>query len=253
MNGMVVTFLSAKGGIGTSSLCANIAMWLASEKTESRVAVMDLVLPIGSIASIVGSNDPFNLVMMSNQDPVQIRSTFLSTTLPRVENWNFHLLAGASDPEAASQLVVERVDEIVTVIRENYEYVLVDLGRTLSRISLPIIHKADVIVLIVGHDLASAAITKKVWEFLKKIGIDEKRMFLMFNRAVGLEGLIKNELEQMIGLPIRLTIPYMREDLTIANNRHEPIITKYPNTSPAISVKQAASEISNLGNRLRTV
>ena len=51
--GKLIVFLSAKGGTGTSSLCANIAMCLASEKTDKKVAVIDLVLPIGSIASIV--------------------------------------------------------------------------------------------------------------------------------------------------------------------------------------------------------
>jgi len=34
--GKLITFLSAKGGTGTSSLCANIAMCLGSEKADKK-------------------------------------------------------------------------------------------------------------------------------------------------------------------------------------------------------------------------
>jgi CheY-like chemotaxis protein len=67
--GRLFVFLSAKGGTGTSSLCANTAMCVAHEKTDQRVAVMDLVLPIGSIANIVGYTDSLNLVTAALQSP----------------------------------------------------------------------------------------------------------------------------------------------------------------------------------------
>jgi pilus assembly protein CpaE len=247
--GILMVFLSAKGGIGTSSLCANIAMCLGSEKIETRVAVIDLVLPIGSIAAIVGYTDQLNLVTASMQDPAQTTAAFFKDDLPRVPNWYFHMLAGSPDPEAANQLAVNRLDEILNAIMESYDYILVDIGRTLSRISLPIIQRADVVVLIVGTDLSSAILTQTVWEFLKKQGIDPKRLYLLQNRAVGLEGLSKIDLEQMIGLQIRLTMPYMSGDFTIANNRHEPIIAKFPNDSSALTLKQAAIQIAELSQR----
>ena len=52
--GLLIVFLSAKGGTGTSSLCANLAMNIQSLQSEARIVVADLVLPIGSIGQIVG-------------------------------------------------------------------------------------------------------------------------------------------------------------------------------------------------------
>jgi pilus assembly protein CpaE len=251
-HGLLMTFLSAKGGTGTSSLCANIAMCLGSEKTESRVAVLDLVLPIGSIAPIVGYTDSMNLVTTTLQNPDQTSATFFKEKLPRITNWYFHLLAGSTDPESANQLAVDRVDQILTAIQESYDYLLVDLGRSLSRISIPIIQKADVVVLILGTDLATAILTKTLWEFLKTKGIDPKRIFALQNRSVGLEGLSKTELEQMTGLPIRMTMPYMSGNFTMANNRHEPVVAKFPNDSSTVTLKQAATQIVELGHLLHT-
>jgi pilus assembly protein CpaE len=251
-HGILISFLSAKGGTGTSSLCANIAMCLGSEKIETRVAVLDLVLPIGSISDIVGYENHLNLITVSMQDPLKTTSDFFKNNLPRVPNWYFHLLAGSPDPDSANQLAVNRLEGILNAILESYDYILVDLGRALSRISLPIIQKADVVVLVLGTDLSSAILTKTVWEYLRDQGIDPNRLYLLQNRAVGLEGLSKIELEQMTGLQIQLTLPYMSGDFTIANNRHEPIINKFPNELASISLKKAAVQIVELGRGSRS-
>jgi pilus assembly protein CpaE len=243
--------LSAKGGTGTSSLCANIAMCLGSEKIETRVAVMDLVLPIGSIADIVGVDSSLNLVTMATLDPSQTTSTYFKNNLPRVPNWYFHLLAGSPDPDSANHLAVDQLDGILSAVLESYDYILVDMGRALSRISLPIIQKADVVVLIVGTDLSSAILTKKVWEYLQNHDIDPRRLYALQNRAVGLEGLSKTEFEQMTGMQIRLTMPYLNGNFTIANNRHEPIIEKFPNDSASFTLKQVAIQIAELGQHMQ--
>jgi pilus assembly protein CpaE len=247
--GRLVAFLGAKGGTGTSSLCANIAMCMGSEKDKNRVAVMDLVLPIGSIAGIVGYSERLSLVTVSVMNPDQASAAFFKDNLPRVPNWYFHLLAGSPDPESANLLAVDRLDGILTAILESYDYVLVDMGRALSRISLPIIQKADVVALIVGTDLSSAILTSTVWEYLKTKGIDPRRLYVLQNRAIGLEGLTKAELEKMTGLQIRLTLPYMSGNFTLANNRHEPVVSKFSGDSSALTIKQAAHQIAELAQK----
>jgi pilus assembly protein CpaE len=221
-------------------------MCLGHEKIETRVAVMDLVLPIGSIADIVGYTYKMNLVTVAKESPVLTTAAYFKDNLPRVPNWYFHLLAGSPDPESANQLEVNRLDGIVNAIIESYDYVLVDLGRGLSRISLPIIQKADAVVLVVGSDLSTAILTRTVWEYLKSQGIDQKRLYPLQNRAVGLEGLTKSELEKMTGTQIRLTLPYMSGNVTVANNRHEPLISKFPNDSSTFTLKEAANQIAEL-------
>jgi len=247
--GMLIVFLSAKGGIGTSSLCANIAMCLGSEKIETRVAVIDMVLPIGSISDIVGYTDRMNLVSVALENPTKTSADYFKDNLPRVPSWYFHLLAGSPDPESANNLVVSRIDGLINGIIESYDYILVDMGRALSQISLPIIKMADVIVLMVGSDLSSAILTQKIWDFLMKQGIDSKRVYPLQNRAVGLEGMTRVELEQKTGMQIRSSMPYLDGNFTIANNRHEPIISKFPDASSTITLKQVALQIANMGHQ----
>ena len=243
--GFLYVFLSAKGGTGTSSLCANIGMNMAGQLQQSTVAVADLVLPMGSIASLVGCSDSeFNLVTVSDLPTEKITSEYLKDNLVVPSKWTFHLLPGAPDPETSLNLNAGHISNIVDTLRKTYDYVLVDLGRSLSKISLPVIQAADLIVLIFSTDLSTVNHTKKLWHYLKGQGVSADHVYPILNRAVGLEGLTKSEAEKILELEIKLMMPYMMGNFTLANNQNIPISLKFPTDTATLVMKQAAIEMS---------
>jgi pilus assembly protein CpaE len=245
--GFQYVFLSAKGGTGTSSLCANIAMNMAAQLPQSTVAIADLVLPMGSIASLVGASDAerdFNLVTVADRAVEKITADYLKENLVVPSRWLFHLLPGAPDPETAINLNVGHIPGIVDALRSAYDHVLVDLGRSLSRISLPLIQNADLIVLILSTDVSTVNHTRKLWHYLKGQGISADHMFPILNRAVGLEGLTKAEAERILELDIKMTMPYMMGNFTLANNQNTPVSVKFPIDTATLMLQQAAMEMS---------
>jgi len=250
--GHLIVFLSAKGGTGTSSLCANYAMTIHNNKPESSVVVVDLVLPIGSIAPIVGYEGEIDLVSVAELPSNEVSGEYFQKHLPEIEQWQFQLLAGATDPERANTLQVARIPKIINVLQNSYDFVVVDLGRSLSRISLPIIQKADLLVLIMSTDQSTITLTKKVWDYLQTQGIESQNMFAILNRAVGLEGLTKVEAEEILGLPIKTALPYMGSNFALANNLNQPIIIKYPEDTAAIVFKDTANSMIKAATYLRS-
>jgi len=243
--GFLFVFLSAKGGTGTSSLCANIGMNMASHLSQSTVAVADLVLPMGSVAPLVGASDSeFNLVTVADHTTDKITSDYLKANLLVPAHWMFHLLPGAPDPETAINLQIGHIPNIVDSLRMAYDYVLVDLGRSLSKISLPIIQDADLVVLILSTDLSTVNHTKRLWHYLREQGISPDRVFPILNRAVGLEGLTKAEAEKILEIEIKLMIPHMMGNFTLANNQNTPISVKFPTDTASMVMKQAAIEMT---------
>ncbi len=249
--GLMFTFLSAKGGTGTSSLCANLAMTIREQQPEARVVVVDLVLPIGSIAQIVGYEGEQNLVAVADLPARELNAEYFLKNLPEPELWKFHLLAGSYNPHQAGNLRVERIGPIVDLLRTSFDFVILDLGRSLSRISLPLIQQADLIPLIVSTDLSTVRLTKTVWDYLNEQGVDAQNVYGILNRAVGLEGLTKAEAEQIIGFPIKTTLPYMGSNFSLANNLNQPIIVKYPKDTASIVFKNTAEEMVKLARQLR--
>ena len=250
--GFLIVFLSAKGGTGTSSLCANYAMTMRQNKPEASVVVVDLVLPIGSIASIVGYEGEVDLVSVAEMSLAETTGEYFHNHLPEIDLWGFQLLPGVTDPERANKLQVTHIPEIIQALQSAYDYVIIDFGRSLSRISLPIIQKANLLALTVSTDQSTITLTKKVWDYLHEQGIKSQNVFAILNRAVGLEGLTKMEAEEIIGLPIQAVIPYMGSNFTLANNLNQPIITKYPEDTTSIILKDTANKMIDLTNKLRS-
>ena len=171
--------------------------------------------------------------------------------LPKPELWQFQLLAGSPDPQSAIALKGDRVGYVVDVLRSIYDYVILDIGRSLSRISLPLIQKADLITLIVSTDHSTVELTKTTCQYFQSQGIDSQKLYTILNRALGLEGATKTEAEAIIGLPIKTTMPYMGGNFALANNLNQPITTKYPNDTASIILKDLAADMVKVARRLR--
>lgn len=244
--GLLIAFLSAKGGTGTSSLCANIGMNIAKQIGQSTVCILDLVLPIGSIAKIIGYEGDFNIATVTARPVENINPEFVRENLIAPQHWLFHLLPGCPNPRESNQIHVERIPNVIDALRKTHDYVLVDLGRALSKISLPIIKEADLIALVLSTDMSTVALTKTVLDYLREEGIETQKVFPILNRAVGTEGLTKMEAERAIGLEIRLMVPYLMGNFTLANNQHTPIALKFPTDTASMVLKEAALDMSRL-------
>lgn len=251
--GLLITFLSAKGGTGTSSLCANIAMNIKQGQPDARVVVADLVLPIGSIGPIVGYEGNLNIVTVADLPAGQTNADYFRKNLPRPELWQFQLLAGSPDPQKGNTLKGDRVGRIMETLRATYDFVILDIGRSLSRISLPLIQQADLIALVVSTDRSTIKLTKTICDYLKSQGIDDQKIYMILNRALGLEGATKMEAEEVIGLPIKTTLPYMGGNFALANNLNQPITTKYPNDTASIILKDLAVDMTRVAGLLRSM
>lgn len=250
--GLLMTFQSAKGGTGTSSICANIAMNMLANQPEVRVAVVDLVLPIGSIASIVGYDGLQNIVTVSDLPPEVATPDFFVDTLPQMNVWRFSLLAGSPDPESSVHLKVARIVDIITALKDAYDYVLVDIGRALSRITLPLIQNADLNILVVSTDTSTISLTKTVLEYMKGKGVSLAAIYTILNRAVGLEGLSKGDAEKALDIPIRAALPYLGGNMVLANSQHQPFSLKFPKDSASIVFQEAAKEMVTLARNSRS-
>jgi MinD-like ATPase involved in chromosome partitioning or flagellar assembly len=249
--GLLFAFLSAKGGTGTSSLCANLAMNMADRDQSAHVAVADLALPLGTIGGIVGYDGTENLATMSRRPASKTNGAFLWEHLARIPAWGFHLLAGSPDPESSSEIDFARADQLIGALQSSFDIVVMDLGRTLSRISLPLIKQADVVALVVTADVATAGLSKTVWEYLGVKGVEPASVYVIMNRTVGLVGLTKEEVETIIGLPVQAAMPYLAENVSLANYQHHPYCVKFPADTASIIIGETAGQMVEMARQRR--
>jgi pilus assembly protein CpaE len=160
-------------------------------------------------------------------------------------------LAGSPDPELSNQLNVERIWGIVSGLKAVYDFVLVDIGRSLSRITLPLIQHADLATLLVSTDVSTISLTGTILDYLKGKGVRQEAVYTILNRHAGLEGLSKREAETMLGVKINTAIPYLGTNFGFANSQHRPYTLKFPNDTASIIFQDSAREMAALARAVR--
>ncbi|MDX1601089.1 MAG: response regulator [Anaerolineales bacterium] len=226
--GRVMAFISAKGGQGTSSLCANIAHRIGEGDQESCV-VTDLVLPLGSLAHIVGGDTSIDIVHLTTRvEPQQLNRSYLRSNLSTPRSWSFQFVPGARDPAAGAELDADRVAPVLQSLRSGYDQVLVDLGRTLSPITMLVLRQSAVITMVFSPDPPVVSNTRAVLDYLYRQGLSRDRFFLLSNRPLGTEDMQYEEAEAVLGRPIDHTIPNMGPNMPLTNRLNVPVELRFP-------------------------
>jgi MinD-like ATPase involved in chromosome partitioning or flagellar assembly len=189
--GRMIGFFSAKGGTGVSTLCLNLAYTLSQQVAPKTVLVADMVLPLGSISIMTDVKQGGSIASLTAENR-PFSSEVLSEYIYRSDRWNFSILGGSRNPHEAQQVNPEKIESLFEALKATYDYVIVDFGRTLSRISLPVLRSCGSVVIVVSLDFVTAQLTQTAMNYLAEVGIKKSQIFLILNRAVGREGAHQN-------------------------------------------------------------
>jgi pilus assembly protein CpaE len=127
--GKVFVFLGTKGGCGVTTLASNFAVTLAQESSQSTLLI-DLGLPLGDVAITLGMTAEFS-IDNALHDSSRLDGRFLQSLLA-IHDSGLSLLAApnefSSEPPGN-----EAINKLLAVARENFDYVVIDVG---SRVDL---------------------------------------------------------------------------------------------------------------------
>ncbi len=128
-SGRLLTFMGAKGGTGVTTLACNFAVALAQDSSQSTLLV-DLDLPFGDAALNLGVIAEFSTIDALQQSD-RLDGSFLSKLLFKHSS-GLSMLA-APGRFLPYQPTNEGIDKLLTVARQEFDNVVVDVG---SRVDL---------------------------------------------------------------------------------------------------------------------
>lgn len=247
--GRIFSFCSAKGGSGNTSVCVNTACALAKVAPAStEILVVDLVMPMGTVGQSLGFETHKTIAQLTQEVRGGIDETLIKKHASHTLRWGFRVLIGSTNPHEASKLDVNKIVPLFQTLKANYDYIFVDFGRMLSRISLPIIQMSTGIVIIVTPDVSTVHATRVMVDYLDTLGIERDRLLLINNRTVGRVWTTTDDIERDVKLPLAVTIPYEVEYMSMAINAAVPFIEKFPNNAATMSFNDIAHKIIERAN-----
>lgn len=240
--GNVISFFSAKGGTGTSSMCVNLAACVKDITPSSSVLIVDMVLPLGSISAMLGVRSQDTIIELTcERDQPLDHFTIDSYIVPTVNG--LHVLLGANDPAEAQRLQFDQVEPLFHTLRGMYDYVFVDFGRALSRVSLPIIQRSDCVALVLSPDRSSVELTKSCLRFFLSTHVVKQRLFPIMNLAVGRQGMSRRDVEEELQIPIDGFVPYSEDSFTTSINQGTPFVYSFQGHFATVAIREMARRL----------
>jgi len=202
--GKVIGFLSSKGGCGATTLACHVATELRRQ-TRSEVLLADLDFTSGMIGFLMKSPAEYSIL-----DAVQ--------NLYRLDASVWKGLVGKGKPEisimpspvAISQdLRLEEGDiqRVLRFMRSQHDWTVVDLGRSLSRLSRAAIEEVDRLFLVSTLEVPALYGVKNIIRQLTETAGDIRKLEIVLNRAPATMDISVKELEETLGRHIYATLP----------------------------------------------
>jgi pilus assembly protein CpaE len=202
--GKVIGFLSSKGGCGATTLACHVATEIRRQ-TRSEVLLADLDFTSGMIGFLMKTPGEYSIL-----DAVQ--------NLYRLDASVWKGLVGKGQPEvsimpgpvALSQdvrLEEGDIQRVLRFMRSQHDWTVVDLGRSLSRLSRAAIEEVDRLFLVSTLEVPALYGVKNIIRLLTETAGDIRKLEIVLNRAPESMDISVKELEETLGRHIYATLP----------------------------------------------
>jgi pilus assembly protein CpaE len=201
--GKSYAFLSAKGGCGATTLVTHVAAELGRQ--NQKVLLMDLDLDAGLVGFITKTKSVYSILdAINNLHRLDISywKALVSNGIPGVEIVSSPLALASKQQPRDDQL-----RQILGFARPHYDWTLVDLGRSLSRMAMATLEEIDEACLITTLEVPALHQSKQIIQTLLDSGYGKSRIKLILNRAPKRLDITPGELEKMLGVPIYSMVP----------------------------------------------
>lgn len=150
--GKIVSFVGARGGVGTTTLAGNLAWYLANRQGR-RVALVDLDLQSGDAALLFNAQlTPGFRDALAN--PLRLDHILLERTMTKVGERLFVL--GSVEPFHDNvQFDASAIDVLFSALRSQFHYIIVDVPRLLAPAYRRALEMADRRVVVVDQTMRS--------------------------------------------------------------------------------------------------
>lgn len=228
-HGKVLAFISCKGGSGATFLATNLGYALATLKNK-RVALIDLNLQFGDASLFVSDQKPMATIADISRQIHRLDASFLASSMVNVTP-TFSLLAAPEDPTHATDIKPEHVDQLIKLVRRHYDFVILDIGRSLDAVSIHAMDHADIIFPVLQTTLPYIRDGKRLLGVFRSLDYRKDKVQLIVNRHDKKGDIKLRDIEEAFGVKDVRTIPNHYDAAAASVNQGVPIL-KLAKSSP---------------------
>jgi pilus assembly protein CpaE len=227
--GFVVGVISAKGGLGVSTLALNLGASLLRHNKKD-VVVADFRPGCGTIGLELGYSESQGLNRLLEMGPAEITVQTVEPELVRHASQLRLLLSSFEPQDAKYQNAVENFVAIAQQLAYLARYTILDLGPSLTPVNDSVIERCNLIIVVLEPVTNTIIQTKAMVEYIQSVkGMEDSRiMYSLVNRVRTGMQLSSSQVQDQFGRHIAVLFPAAPEQLYQASLAHLPIVNQQP-------------------------
>ncbi len=237
-----ICVIGASGGAGATTIACNLAMELA-HISNRRCALVDMNLEFGDVACAFDCTPRFS-VADACREGVEIDRVLLGKALHELP-CNVSILARPDRLEDVHLVSSEGVRAMVRVLGEMFPFVLLDLPRSFTPLSIAAVRDSDHVLIVTQLGVPFIRNATRVYESLREAKIADSSIEIVLNRCKSIyERITPDDVEAHFGKPVFAMIPNDYRRVQTALDLGHPIVADAPNTPARLAIEQMARKIA---------
>jgi pilus assembly protein CpaE len=220
----VLAMTGSKGGVGTTTLATHLCWDVKRELPHLKVLLVDLDLEKGDVTSLIEAR-----YRTSVADLAKVAQDLSPRTVADAvfeHESGLHLLLPPEDVREVELVTPAAIRQILSVLRQQYDLVVVDVGAHVTPVQAAVVEIADEVVSVVTPDLVSLRALRRNLGWWESLAVRKpEAVHVLLNRSSRIDEVQPETARRLSPAPMLSTvIGDMGRKLESATNSRTPLL-----------------------------
>lgn len=242
--GKIVAVYGAKGGIGTTTVAANLALALMDRDRDARVALVDGAIQYGDVHLMfneLGQASVMDLVPRLNELDIELVENVMLFNRPT----GLSILPAPPRPEFAEKITGEAFSRILEFMRRHYDYVVLNTDSYISDAVLAALDASEVVVLLTAQSINAIRNTRLFLDLWNAMGMTRDRIQLVISRYDPTSPITTERVGERLKFPVNMTLPEDNEAARKADALGQPALRSTRDSTYSKALYGLAEQVFN--------
>ena len=237
--GVIVSVASMVGGVGVTSLAANLG--LALQSLHQRVTLLDLDLQTGGLAVFLNLDPEMTIMPLIRLDQ-KLDSIQLESALTKHQS-GVYLLSAPKRIEEGELVSDITVATVLDLMRQLFDYVIVDCGDHIDENAVAAWERSEHLFYVLNQSIAAARCAWRFVDLFERLGLTTLEPRFILNRHNPSHPLTEKAIETTLAKPIYAKIPNDERTFESIEMKAQDLFQVAPASPVARAVLDLAAQI----------
>jgi pilus assembly protein CpaE len=242
--GRVTSIFSPRGGLGATTIAANVAVCLARQAPDSTLLV-DFDTRQSDVATFLALRPAYS-VLDAFENIERLDEMFLRGLLVKHAS-GLWILPGPSRVERFS-LTAEQVRAGLEIVRSHFDHVVLDLRHDLDPGTVAALEASDTILFLTALTVSALRSSAAALAAFRHLVINSQKVRLVVMRETSGGDVTLRHVKESLGVAASWRVPSDWQTAVAAVNAGEPLVTMAPRSKIARTVAQVAASLTATGS-----